>query len=332
MRSDQSASRSPRRGNTAPPSTRSAGTTVKRAGLPEALRDAVNGFERHLTAERNRSDHTVRAYLGDVVSLLDHAAGRGATNVSALDLATLRAWLAAAQANGAARATLSRGAAAARAFTAWASREGLLAVDVGQRLAARATRRSLPRVLRADEAETLMSAPSGDRSDPMALRDRLLLELLYATGVRVGELCALDVSDVDQARMVLRVLGKGAKERSVPYGVPARVALDDWLRIGRARVAHRDSGDALLLGARGRRLQSAQARRVIANYTLAVGLPPISPHGLRHSAATHLVEGGADLRVVQELLGHASLSSTQIYTHVSLARLRAVYRQAHPRA
>ncbi|GAB3955744.1 hypothetical protein GCM10027614_65970 [Micromonospora vulcania] len=160
----------------------------------------------------------------------------------------------------------------------------------------------------------------------------MLLELLYATGVRISEACGLDVGDVDHGRRVIRVFGKGGRERSVPYGVPAQRALDAWLRRGRPALAGARSGHALLLGARGGRLNPTTARQIIGGYAKAVGLPRTSPHGLRHSAATHLLEGGADLRAVQELLGHSSLASTQIYTHVSVERLRAAYRQAHPRA
>ncbi|MGC4787803.1 tyrosine-type recombinase/integrase [Micromonospora sp. DT178] len=169
-------------------------------------------------------------------------------------------------------------------------------------------------------------------AEAVLLRDRALLELLYGTGVRIGEACGLDVADVDHARRVVRVFGKGGRERAVPYGVPAQRALDEWLRHGRPALAAPHSRDALLLGARGGRLNPTTARRIVGGYAAATGLPPISPHGLRHSAATHLLEGGADLRAVQELLGHSSLASTQIYTHVSVERLRAAYRQAHPRA
>ncbi|WP_442933739.1 tyrosine-type recombinase/integrase [Micromonospora sp. CPCC 205556] len=172
----------------------------------------------------------------------------------------------------------------------------------------------------------------GAGDDPVRLRDRVLLELLYGTGVRVSEACGLDVADVDHGRRVVRVLGKGGRDRSVPYGVPAQRAIDDWLRSGRPALAAPGSGDALLLGARGGRLNPTTARRIVAGYAESLGLPRVSPHGLRHSAATHLLEGGADLRAVQELLGHSSLGSTQIYTHVSVERLRAAYRQAHPRA
>ncbi|MEJ3744134.1 tyrosine recombinase XerC [Actinomycetes bacterium KLBMP 9797] len=295
------------------------------------MREAVDDFAQHLASVDTRSAHTVRAYVGDVVSLLDHAALMGCGTPADLDIAVLRSWLAKLRTLGAARTSLARRAAAARTFSAWAHRGGQLAVDVGAQLASPKAHRDLPAVLRADQAETLVLAP-GDEATPLVRRDRVLLELLYATGVRVSELCGLDVADVDRGRRVVRVLGKGGKERSVPYGLPAEKALDDWLRHGRAALAAPHSGDALLLGARGGRLQTTVARRIVSRYARAAGLPRTSPHGLRHSAATHLLEGGADLRAVQELLGHSSLSSTQIYTHVTVERLRAAYRQAHPRA
>jgi integrase/recombinase XerC len=306
-------------------------TETLHAALPEPLRAAADGFARHLASERGRSPHTVRAYLGDVVALLDHATRMRCTRPGDLDLTVLRSWLARLRTLGAARTTLARRAAAARTFTAWAHREGLLDRDVGAALASPKGRRELPTVLHAEQAEALVTAPP-PAGDPVAVRDRAVLELLYASGIRVSELCGLDLSDVDAARRVIRVFGKGAKERSVPYGLPAQRALDHWLTRGRPALATTRSGSALLLGARGGRLQPTTVRRLVGEYAEAAGLPHTSPHGLRHSAATHLLEGGADLRSVQELLGHASLASTQIYTHVSIDRLRSAYRQAHPRA
>ncbi len=301
------------------------------AELPDGLRAAVDDFARHLAAERNRSAHTVRAYVTDVVAMLHHATGDGATTLDEVDLTTLRSWLASLRRAGAAHTTLARRAAAVRAFTAWACRDGLVAIDVGQRLASPKPHRDLPDVLRADEAASLVTTPPAG-GDAVALRDRLVLELLYATGIRVSELCGLDLADVDRTRRVVRVFGKGAKERAVPYGVPAEQALDAWLRHGRPELVTRTAGTALLVGARGARLQPTTARRIVDAAARAAGLPHTSPHGLRHSAATHLLEGGADLRSVQELLGHASLNSTQIYTHVSIERLRQAFDQAHPRA
>lgn len=307
-------------------------TDDTRAALPDDLRSAVDAFARQLSAVDNRSPHTVRAYVGDVVSMLDHAAQAGVTRIDQLDLALLRSWLAARLADGSARTSQARRAAAARTFTAWARRAGLTPADPGGQLATPRAHRDLPTVLLAEQAAGLVVAPDPDEAPELVLRDRAALELLYATGVRVSELCGLDVADVDRTRRVVRVMGKGAKERTVPYGVPAEEAVGTWLRHGRPVLAHAGSGDALLLGARGGRLQQTVARRVVARAAQRAGLPHTSPHDLRHSAATHLLAGGADLRAVQELLGHASLSSTQIYTHVSMDRLRAAFRQAHPRA
>jgi integrase/recombinase XerC len=293
--------------------------------LPVALREAVDEFGRHLARVENRSEHTVRAYVGDVVSLLHHAAATGRSEPADLDIALLRGWLAARLRQGAARTSQARRAAAARAFTAWAHRAGLAPGDPGTQLASPKAHRGLPTVLRADQAASLVEQTEG-------LRDRAVLELLYATGVRVSELCGLDRADVDDARRVVRVFGKGAKERAVPYGVPAQRALDDWLRHGRPALENGGSGDALFLGVKGGRLQQTVVRRIVLAAARTAGLPHTSPHDLRHSAATHLLDGGADLRAVQDLLGHASLSSTQIYTHVSTERLRAAFKQAHPRA
>lgn len=310
---------------------RAAGTAARHAALPEAMRDAVDAFARHLAAERNRSAHTVRAYVADVVSLLDHAVRMGVDRVDALTLPVLRSWLARLRTTGSARSTSARRAAAARTFLAWAVRDGRLERDIGSALAVPRTRRDLPQAPRTDQVTTLMTA-TGDADDPIALRDRALLELLYGSGIRVAELCSLDVDDVDLDNRLLRVLGKGARERTVPIGAPAAQAVAQWLTSGRPRLARPESGPALLLGTRGARLNPTTARQIVATRAAAAGLPHMSPHMLRHSAATHMLEGGADLRSVQEFLGHASLASTQIYTHVSRERLRRSYNQAHPRA
>jgi integrase/recombinase XerC len=296
----------------------------------------LDEFADYLALERGRSAHTQRAYLGDIGSLLDFvAAGKPEPALADLTLPILRSWLAAQASAGAARTTLARRTSAAKTFTAWAARRGLLPSDPATRLQMPKARRTLPAVLRQDQAlDAMAAAKSGAaENDPMALRDLLIVELLYATGIRVSELCGLDIDDVDAGRRLLRVLGKGNKQRTVPFGEPAQAALTRWLTEGRPTLANENSGHALLLGARGRRLDQRQARTVVHQTIAAVdGAPDIGPHGLRHSAATHLLEGGADLRVVQELLGHTSLATTQLYTHVSVARLRAVHDQAHPRA
>jgi integrase/recombinase XerC len=299
--------------------------------LPPALSALAEGFVRHLELERGRSPHTVRAYAGDVALLLDHAARMGVTEPAELDLAVLRSWLARLRASGAARTTLARRGSAARVFTAWAFRRDLLPADPGALLATPKGRRPLPDILQPDEAARLVDGVDG--TTPEDVRDRLALELLYATGIRVAELCGLDIDDADRSRRVVRVLGKGSKERAVPYGQPAEDALDAWLTLGRPAWASSASGAALLLGRRGRRVDPRTVRTLVHRRLADVpGAPDLGPHGLRHTAATHLLEGGADLRSVQELLGHATLATTQIYTHVSVERLRTSYDRAHPRA
>ncbi|HEX5562598.1 MAG TPA: tyrosine recombinase XerC [Nocardioidaceae bacterium] len=305
------------------------------APLPERLAQAVEAYARHLVSERNLAPHTLRAYVGDVTSLLEQASRLGHTDLVTLDLRTLRGWLATQQTLGRARTTLARRATSVRVFTAWAHRTGRMPTDPGALLGAPKPHRTLPPTLHEDEARALLEAAAAraDDGDPVGRRDVAVLELLYATGVRVGELCGLDVDDVDRERRVVRVLGKGRKERTVPYGLPADRALDSWLRGGRPQLAGARSGPALFLGARGGRLDQRAVRSLVhARLADIPGAPDLGPHGLRHTAATHLLEGGADLRSVQELLGHASLATTQIYTHVSTDRLRRAYRQAHPRA
>ncbi|MCZ2838916.1 tyrosine recombinase XerC [Modestobacter sp. VKM Ac-2985] len=316
------------------------GTAELRAALPPALEEPLAGWEEHLRLQRDLSEHTVRAYVGDVVALLDHLVRRSGRTVADLDLATLRSWLAHGRTRGDSRSTTARRAASARSFTAHLRRSGQIAEDVGLRLASPRAHRTLPGVLGAEQARAVLeeaARPSSEEETPaeaaLRLRNVLVVELLYATGVRVGELVGLDVDDVDRGRRLLRVLGKGRKERSVPFGAPASDALEVWLTGGRPVLATSSSGPALLLGVRGGRLDPREARRVVhAAVAAAPGTPDIGPHGLRHSAATHVLEGGADLRSVQELLGHASLATTQVYTHVTVERLRAVHARAHPRA
>ncbi|MGH8867914.1 MAG: tyrosine recombinase XerC [Actinomycetes bacterium] len=303
--------------------------------LPPEFADAVAAFESYLRAERGLASASVRAYVTDVTSLLDHAGRLRASTLIAVDLSVLRSWLARLSSAGRARATLARRASSARVFTAWAARTGRVPADPGLLLGTAKVRRDLPGVLRQDEATALLERAAGaaESGDPVALRDAAVLELLYATGIRVSELCGLDLDDLDPARRLVRVFGKGGRERAVPVGQPALDAVDAWLASGRPALAGPDSGAALLLGLRGRRLDPRTARRLVHRGLQATqGAPDLGPHGLRHSAATHLLEGGADLRSVQELLGHATLATTQIYTHVSVDRLRATYEQAHPRA
>lgn len=385
--------------------------------LPVQMAEVLAVYERHLSLERNLSAHTVRAYRGDIATMLEHAHRLGIEDVDEIDLSVLRSWLAKQKTTGKSRTTMARRATAVRVFTAWLVRTGRARTDPGSALVSPKLPRSLPPVLRQDEAAAALEGLSRARSRPrdlaanreseeragaasdrhvpgeqpgekqqpsrkqqssaepapadansrsaseaanssettgsteqadlpappspldwaVQLRDDAMLELLYATGMRVGELCALDEGDLDFHRNVVRVFGKGRKERSIPFGQPAADALRAWLDEGRDLVVERattaTTPGAVFLGVRGRRIDQRVVREVVHDRMRQVpGAPDIGPHGLRHSAATHLLEGGADLRSVQEVLGHASLATTQIYTHVSTDRLRAAYRQAHPRA
>ncbi len=350
--------------------------------LPPAMAAALAAFERYLRSERSLSPHTVRAYAGDISSMLEHASRQGVAAPEGLGLTELRGWLAIQHESGAARTTLARRGAAARSFTAFAYRRGWLATDPGSRLGTLKTRRALPHVLRQDEMAAVLTgldkagraaeaaiaagaageqagqpqaaqagqpqaaqaAAAGAAGQPadaasqrteaaVALRDAAVLELFYATGIRVSELCGLDPGHFDHDRHTVRVRGKGDKERTVPVGGPALRAVNRWLTAGRPALATAASGPALFLGVRGGRLDPRTARRIVHELLREAGATrDAGPHGIRHSAATHLLEGGADLRSVQEILGHTSPATTQIYTHVSIERLKSSYRQAHPRA
>ncbi|WP_255768397.1 tyrosine recombinase XerC [Pseudarthrobacter sulfonivorans] len=303
--------------------------------LPPPFERALAGFGRYLEAERARSDHTRRAYLSDLRSFLEYAVTEGITDLAALELGTFRSWLGAQSQAGMSRSTLARRSATARSFTTWAMREEFIAVDPALRLRAPKAEKSLPGVLQSQQLLRLLGSleEAAAEGSPLPVRNRAMVEVLYATGLRVGELAGLDVDDLNPDRRTLRVIGKGNKERTVPYGVPAAVAVDDWLRRGRPHLATDRSGPALFLGLRGNRVDQRQVRTVVKDLFDALGdTSATGPHALRHSAATHLLDGGADLRAVQEILGHSSLATTQIYTHVSVERLRKSYQQAHPRA
>jgi integrase/recombinase XerC len=302
--------------------------------LSEEFTLALAAYERHLVSERDLTPHTVRAYLGDVSGMLRHATALGLVSLDQLDVRSLRSWLANQQTLGKARTTMARRATAVRVFTAWARRTGRTTSDPGAQLGSPKAHTTLPAALDVAEARALLEAAAvaADDGSAVGLRDVAVLELLYATGIRVGELCGLDVDDVDRVRRVVRVLGKGRKERTVPYGLPADVALGHWLEV-RPTLLAAGAGAALFLGARGGRIDQRAVRTMVHRRLADVpGAPDLGPHGLRHTAATHLLEGGADLRTVQELLGHASLATTQIYTHVTAERLRKAYQLAHPRA
>ena len=304
--------------------------------MSENFGKLIAAFTRHLEVERSLSVHTIRAYIGDLESLLNHLETIGVTDISQLELVHLRSWLANQQVKGGARTTLSRRAVSVRLFTKWAVKNKYLARDVAATLATPKGHRTLPEVLDIADAKTAMDSlatRASEEETPISLRDVAMVELLYATGARVAELCGLDVSDIDYDRQTIRVLGKGNKERTIPLGNPAMKALNVWLKEGRDSIKNSLSGNAVFLGARGKRIDQRTVRTVVYNALQAIeGIERMGPHALRHSAATHLLEGGADLRTVQEILGHASLATTQIYTHVSTERLQKAFKQAHPRA
>lgn len=304
--------------------------------MSENYEKLIAAFTRHLEIERALSVHTIRAYLGDLESLLVHLEAIGVTDISQLELVHLRSWLANQQIKGGARTTLSRRAVSVRLFTKWAVKNKYLAKDVAATLATPKGHRTLPEVLDIADAKVAMDSlatRAAEEETPISLRDVAMVELLYATGARVAELCGLDLSDVDYDRQTIRVLGKGNKERTIPMGNPAMKALNLWLKDGRDVIKNAQSDNAVFLGARGRRIDQRTVRTVVYKALEAIeGIERLGPHALRHSAATHLLEGGADLRTVQEILGHASLATTQIYTHVSTDRLQKAFKQAHPRA
>jgi integrase/recombinase XerC len=304
--------------------------------VSENYEKLIAAFTRHLEIERSLSVHTIRAYLGDLESLLTHLESIGVADISQLELVHLRSWLANQQIKGGARTTLSRRAVSVRLFTKWAVKNKYLAKDVAATLATPKGHRTLPEVLEIADAKTAMDSlatRAAEEESPISLRDVAMVELLYATGARVAELCGLDLSDIDYDRQTIRVLGKGNKERTIPLGNPAMKALNAWLKDGRDSVKNSQSENAVFLGARGKRIDQRAVRTVVYNALEAIeGIERMGPHALRHSAATHLLEGGADLRTVQEILGHASLATTQIYTHVSTERLQKAFKQAHPRA
>ena len=351
------------------------------------LTRALEDFAAHLALERGFSAHTVRAYRSDLGGFVAFAATQGVHSPAEVTLELLRDWLWVGSQAGVAKATLARRSAAARGFTAWLARSGEAPADAATRLRAPKPDRHLPRVLTREQIDAVLASLT-ERArfgDAGSLRDVAVVELLYASALRVSEVTGLDIGDVDLGSLTVRVMGKGAKERIVPFGVPARRAIEAWVDEGRhrllvevtqraenARTAENSGTDrtdrtdrtagtnrtagtagsagtnrtadtadtagtaghaALFLGPRGGRLGTRTVYRLVAE--LLDGLPgsgPAGPHTLRHTAATHLLDGGADLRAVQEMLGHASLGTTQIYTHVSTERLTASYRSAHPRA
>lgn len=296
--------------------------------------EAVDGYLAHLERERGYSANTVRGYRGDLRSLTEHCDRAGVDDAHALDIDALRDWLYASAEAGMGKSTIARRSAAARGLSRWIATHG--GTDVAGRLRTPKRDRHLPRVLSRQTMDGVLAglAAAAAEGDATALRDLAVVELLYASALRVSELVGLDVDDVDLERLTVRVTGKGSKERVVPFGRPALDALLDWMRVGRPQLVNAERGHAaLFLGARGGRLGQRRVHELVTGLLEEMpGAGPHGPHTLRHTAATHLLDGGADLRAVQEMLGHASLGTTQIYTHVSLERLAEAYRGAHPRA
>jgi integrase/recombinase XerC len=297
-------------------------------------KELIAQYEEHLVLVRNLADNSIRGYVSDLESFLAHLDKLKIEEFSQLELTHIRSWLAYLQSTGAARSTMARRIVSIRAFTYWAASQGWIKSDLGAELAIPKPHRTLPEVLDIADTEIVISSMqtrADEDPSPLTVRDLAMIEILYATGIRVSELCGLDFRSFDETRNTLHVLGKGSKERVVPIGIPAVKALQRYLTQARSALVNEASGSAIFLGSRGKRIDQRTVREVVYEAMQAVG-STMGPHGLRHTAATHLLEGGADLRTVQEILGHSSLATTQIYTHVSPERLQRAYKDAHPRA
>lgn len=312
----------------------------------ETLHDLIDRYRRDLSLRRGLADLSVQSYISDAWSLLAHLAqlqdiahdkdSLGENTVTGLgldtlELADLRSWLGSLQRGGSARSSLARRAAGAKSFTKWLAQVGVTSVDAGGRLAAPRSDNRLPHVLTEGDAAKLLdyARDLASQGDPEKIRNWAAVELLYSSALRISELTGLDLSDVTNGDS-LRILGKGGKERIVPVGAPAMEALETYMRVRRHFLD--TPNPALFLGVRGGRLDPRTLRGILHRLSAQVGISDTAPHDLRHSAATHMLDGGSDLRTVQEYLGHSSLGTTQRYTHVSAERLRQAYGQAHPRA
>ena len=303
--------------------------------MEESLIDAWGVY---LRANLAVSEHTLRAYVSDLRAFIVYCQvdELSTENIrSVVTLWAIRAWLASLVQQGKSRSTISRRTASIRSFTAWAYRRGYLDSDPGLLVTSARGDQKLPQVQTpSDTAELLSYAATRVREEnsPAAIRDWAILETIYATGIRVSEVCSLDTTSIDQQGMTLRVIGKGNKERVVPFTRACLSALQAWLSHGRPSLAIPEAGRALFVGDKGRRIDPRVIRSMIHRMCAQAGVRDLAPHALRHTAATHILAGGADLRAVQEMLGHSSLQTTQRYTHVDAQRLSAIYKQAHPRA
>lgn len=302
--------------------------------MSKSFEQAISSFKDYLDAGRGYSSNTVKAYITDIQDLATFLKKQSVEKVDQLNLEHLRDWLWQATQAGLTKTTIARKSAAVRSFTSWALKNELANSDPGLRLRSPKASRTLPKVVSRESLAIIFNQliSKATEDNPQGVRDLVAVELLYASGARVSELVGLDLESIDYSRNIMRVMGKGAKERMVPFGQPARDALDMWIRVSRPMLESEKSGRALLLNSRGQRIGVRQVYGLVAKLLEATPTGAAGPHSLRHSAATHLLDGGADLRAVQELLGHASLGTTQIYTHVSIERLRDGYKNAHPRA
>ena len=298
----------------------------------------IDAWGVYLRANLAVSEHTLRADVSDLRAFIvycqvDELSTENIRRV--VTLRAIRAWLASLVQQGKSRSTISRRTASIRSFTAWAYRRGYLDSDPGLLVTSARGDQKLPQVQTpSDTAELLSYAATCAREEnsPAAIRDWTILETIYATGIRVSEVCSLDTTSIDQQGMTLRVIGKGNKERVVPFTRACLSALQAWLSHGRPSLAIPEAGRALFVGDKGRRIDPRVIRSMIHRMCAQAGVRDLAPHALRHTAATHILAGGADLRAVQEMLGHSSLQTTQRYTHVDAQRLSAIYKQAHPRA
>lgn len=301
--------------------------------LPPAWRHALDAFDAHVRLERGMADNTVAAYLRDAGQLADWCADFAIVDPDEVTLQVLRRFIADARRRGLARATIARKRASLRALFGLLARRGMVTTDPAALLDAPKLDKRLPKVLRTDQVDRLLRQPAKDGDGPIELRDTAMLELLYASGARVSELTGLDLDRLDLPRGTATLHGKGDKQRLVPLGGPAITAIQAWLDRGRPALSTPDTEPgALFLAKDGGRINRDVVYRMVRDRGMSAGVGHVTPHLLRHSFATHLLEGGADLRSVQELLGHVALATTQTYTHVSRAHLRSAYTQAHPRA
>lgn len=302
--------------------------------MPNEFHSVIDQFGAELSVGRGFSPNTVKAYLSDVSDLQDFMVSKNQNEIVDLDLELLRDWLWRVSEKGLTKTTLARKSAAVRAFTAWLYKNGKLDTDPGLRLRSPKASRTLPKVLSREAMSGIFDKlePLATVDNPSGMQDLLMVELLYGSGIRVSELVGLNLEDIDYGRKILRVTGKGNKQRMVPYSDPASDALAAWIRSGRMQFENEVSQNALLITSRGKRVGVRQVYALVASLLSETAVGQAGPHALRHSAATHLLDGGADLRAVQELLGHSSLATTQIYTHVSVDRLKQGYLKAHPRA